>query len=263
MANVNWMYNVSLLQFLDLFYDGIDNSPKAQLVKDRVVNIIYAMTYKTYRYINRGIFERDKVMFKLMMCLRILINEGTLTMADVGLFLKAGGSIDDKNKKFNWMEKKTWDNIVGLSKHKFGSESNMFYKGIVDCMTRSANDWRQFYESDNPENEHVPDYEEKINADQTIGHFLHMCLVRSIREDRAVVASNKFISRCLSEEFVAPVSDQINEIWESSRPNRPVVFLLSTGADPTSSIDEFARKFKKFPTKKTSMGEEMEAPALA
>jgi dynein heavy chain len=29
MANVNWMYNVSLLQFLDIFYDGIDNSPKA------------------------------------------------------------------------------------------------------------------------------------------------------------------------------------------------------------------------------------------
>lgn len=29
MAAVNWMYNTSLLQFLDLFYDGIDNSPKA------------------------------------------------------------------------------------------------------------------------------------------------------------------------------------------------------------------------------------------
>jgi len=29
MAAVNWMYNVSLLQFLDLFYDGIDNSAKA------------------------------------------------------------------------------------------------------------------------------------------------------------------------------------------------------------------------------------------
>lgn len=122
MANVNWMYNVSLLQFLDLFYDGIDNSPKAQLVKDRVVNIIYAMTYKVYRYINRGIFERDKVMFKLMMCLRILINENVLTMADVGIFLKAGAAVDDKNKKFNWMEKKTWDNIVALSKHKFGIE---------------------------------------------------------------------------------------------------------------------------------------------
>jgi len=28
-AAINWMYNVSLLQFLDIFYDGIDNSAKA------------------------------------------------------------------------------------------------------------------------------------------------------------------------------------------------------------------------------------------
>lgn len=41
----------------------------------------------------------------------------------------------------------------------------MFYKGIVDCMTRSANEWRAFYESDDPEAQHVPDYEDKINAD--------------------------------------------------------------------------------------------------
>merc|ERR1711957_768979 len=124
MAAVNWMYNVSLLQFLDLFYDGIDNSPKAQLNKDRVANIIYCMTYKVYRYMNRGLFERDKVTFKLMMCLRILVNEGILTAADIGLLLKAGAAVDDKNKKFNWLEKKAWDNIIALSKHKFGNEQN-------------------------------------------------------------------------------------------------------------------------------------------
>ena len=120
MATVNWMYNVSLIQFLGLFYDGIDNSPRAQLVKDRVQNIIDAMTYKVYRYINRGLFEVDKTMFKLMTCLRIMIKEGVLTSADIGMFLKAGAAVDDRNKKFSWMEKKTWDNIVALSKHKFG-----------------------------------------------------------------------------------------------------------------------------------------------
>jgi hypothetical protein len=38
--------------------------------------------------------------------------------------------------------------------------------------------------------------------------------------------------------------------------------LLSAGADPTNNIDEFAKKRKKFPTGKVSMGEEMERPAL-
>jgi dynein heavy chain len=38
----------------------------------------------------------------------------------------------------------------------------------------------------------------------------------------------------------------------------PVLFLLSAGADPTSSIDELAKKKKKFPTEKVSMGEGQE-----
>jgi dynein heavy chain len=37
--------------------------------------------------------------------------------------------------------------------------------------------------------------------------------------------------------------------------------LLSAGADPTGSIDEFAKKKKQFPTGKVSMGEEQEIPA--
>jgi len=65
MTLVNWMYNTSLSQFLDLFDYGIDKSAKTQLYKDRVNNIINCMTYKTFRYINRGLFERDKVTFKL------------------------------------------------------------------------------------------------------------------------------------------------------------------------------------------------------
>jgi dynein heavy chain len=40
MIQINWMYNTSLQQFLGLFYYGIEKSAKAQLVKDRVQNII-------------------------------------------------------------------------------------------------------------------------------------------------------------------------------------------------------------------------------
>ena len=38
--------------------------------------------------------------------------------------------------------------------------------------------------------------------------------------------------------------------------------MLSAGADPTGSIDELARKKKKFPTDKVSMGEEQDKIAL-
>ena len=214
------------------------------------------MTYKTYRYINRGLFEKDKVTFKLQMCLRILIKAGQLTQSDVNMFLKSGSGIDDRNKKFNWMDQKLWLNILALSKHKFNNEPSGFFKDIIDKIQRYEKEWKRFLDENSPENVPIPEYEDKINA-ESIGHFLHLCLIRSVREDRAVLASQKFIRRVLGEEFMAPVTDQISEVWEETLPSRPVVYLLAPGSDPTGSIDELARR-KRIPTQKVSMGEEQE-----
>lgn len=60
----------------------------------------------------------------------------------------------------------------------------------------------------------------------------------------------------LGKEYVEPVTDPIQDIYDESSTNIPVLFLLSAGADPTNAIDEFAKKKKKFPTFKVSMGEE-------
>ena len=69
---VNWMYNSSLEQFLKLFNESIDLSEKAALPIKRVENIIKFLTFHLYRYVNRGLFERDKVTFILMMCFKVL-----------------------------------------------------------------------------------------------------------------------------------------------------------------------------------------------
>jgi len=261
MTLVNWMYNTSLQQFLGLFDYAIDFSPKAQMVKDRVFNITAWLTRRVYRYINRGLFERDKVTFKLMMATKILIKDNKLTAADVSLLLKAGAGIDDRSKPFNWMEQKTWLNLKALSKHKFNNDHTFFFKELPDRITRNDQIWRKWIDENEPENTPVPDYEEKISADQNIGHFVHLCLVRAMREDRTVLASNQFIREVLGEEYVMPVTDQLQEIFEETGPSVPVLYLLSRGADPTGSIDEFAKKKKQFPTGKVSMGEEMEIPA--
>jgi len=83
-----------------------------------------------------------------------------------------------------------------------------------------------------------------------------MVLVRALREDRTQLACMQFVQKCLGDEYVQPVTDPISEQWEESRNNKPVLYLLSPGADPTGNIDEFAKKKKKFPTGKVSMGEE-------
>lgn len=147
-------------------------------------------------------------------------------------------------------------NVLALSKHKFNNEPSGFFKDIIDKIQRYEKEWKKYLDEGAPELVAIPEYEDKINA-ETIGHFLHLCLIRSIREDRAVLASQKFIRRVLGEEFMAPVTDPIAEVWEETEPTKPVLYLLAPGSDPTGSIDELARK-RKIPTAKVSMGEEQE-----
>merc|ERR1719484_474291 len=85
-----WMYNCSLLQFLEQFDISIVRSEKCQPTQKRVEKIIDYLTYQVYRYMNRGLFERDKMMFKLMFTLKIMTVASMLTAPDVGMFLKAG-----------------------------------------------------------------------------------------------------------------------------------------------------------------------------
>lgn len=138
MNMVNWMYNTSLQQYLGLFDYGIDNSEKATLPKDRVANIIKTMTYKVYRYISRGLFEKDKNTFKLMMCMKILIKDGKLTGLDTALFLKCGELVEDRTKPpLAWLDDKQWTNLRALSKHKFANEHTFFFKELPDRLTRN------------------------------------------------------------------------------------------------------------------------------
>ncbi len=97
--------------------------------------------------------------------------------------------------------------MKALSKHKFNNDHTMFFKELPDRIGRNEAIWKKFIDENEPENMPVPDYEEKINADQQIGHFIHLCLIRSLREDRTLLASTKFIKKVLGDEYVQPVTD--------------------------------------------------------
>lgn len=71
MSGVNCMYQTSLTQFLGLFMDSMDKAEKATLSSKRVNNIIQEMTLIVYRYINRGLYEADKLTFVVLVTMKV------------------------------------------------------------------------------------------------------------------------------------------------------------------------------------------------
>merc|ERR1719359_2822240 len=145
-----WMYNCSLLQFLLNFDKSVTNSEKCQPTSKRVDKIIDFLTYQVYRYMNRGLFVRDQMMFKLLFTLNIMKTGGLLTPADIGMFLKGGSALDIKQERqcpFKWMLDSVWLNILALSRHQFGQEQLIFFREIVDFISRNEATWRKWYEN--------------------------------------------------------------------------------------------------------------------
>jgi dynein heavy chain len=91
---VNCMYQTSLNQFNQLYETAIDNSEKATLPSKRINNIIEYMTYEIYLYIQRGLFERHKIIFALMLTSKVLSSAGKVKGEEIDIFLKGGGALD-------------------------------------------------------------------------------------------------------------------------------------------------------------------------
>lgn len=97
------------------------------------------------------------------------------------------------------MSDKLWLNIIALSRHLFAHDHSPFFRELVDNYSKN-DEWNKFQDSNEPENEKIPEYDEKVQGEREIGQFIHACLVRSMREDRTMVISNEFIKSTLGPE---------------------------------------------------------------
>merc|ERR1711871_1470248 len=258
---VNCMYQTSLEQFLHLFIRSMDEAEKAQLATKRVDNIIDCMTYISYRYINRGLYEKDKLLFVLLLTLKVLVTAQMLNLADQTLFLRGGAALDIasvRKKPFTWLPNEAWLNVMQLSM------SNKFFAQLPNEMTSNEGMWRRWFEDNIPEQMAIPDYEQRFADSPDIGAFLKMLLVRSLRMDRTTLAVKQFIDGTpqIGPRFTEPVTDTIEMIYDAMDHITPVIYLLSPGADPTDAIETLARKRKVAPPVSVSLGQGQEPVAI-
>ena len=102
MQEISKMYSTSLQQFLELFNYSIDNAIPSNNTEQRVKFIVKKLTEHVYKYIVRGLFEKHKTAFILLVCFKILTEEKIegsylLKPQDISFFIKCGGVINSIN----------------------------------------------------------------------------------------------------------------------------------------------------------------------
>lgn len=158
----------SLAQFNGLYEQAIDRAERAVVPARRVANIVDTLTHQIYLYIQRGLFERHKLPFALMLSLAVLASSGQIRGEALDAFLKMGGALDVasvRKKPKEWVPNPVWLNAVALS-------ALDAFKDLPDSVARSDAAWRAWYDHETPEAVAVPELEGRLSD------FERMCIVR-------------------------------------------------------------------------------------
>ena len=239
LAHVNPMYNTSIHQFRLIFQRVVANAPRENNLQLKIQSMNQSLTWDFFRAFRRGIFDKDQELLKLLIGIKHLIFEGSVTEEHFRCFIDGGAHLDADQvtpKPYNWILVDSWLNIMALF------DAHPVLKDLPESIKHLGDNWRSWYDHLTPELQKLPDIP---SAFDKITPFLQLSIVRAFRPDRVMEAAKRFVREVLNDAYnVTPACD-LETIYFDSGPRTPLIFLLSSGDDPTGLVLALARKIKR------------------
>lgn len=252
MSMVNAMYQNSLQQFLEQFDLSLLNADGSNWLGKRIVNIINYLTYTVFKYKCRGLYEKHKTLFSILMALKIDLERENITRDQFEYFIKGGALVDlnsIKQKPFEWITDLCWMNLGQL-------QTIPPFKEILSLVEQNEKLWKKWYEKSAPEKEMIPNGFDKLNQ------FKILLIIRAWCPDRTLNQAFNYVEESLGPQFVETVMFDIEGMYNESKSSTPLICFLSMGSDPSSLIENTAKKME-IPFSSISMGQGQEIHARA
>lgn len=249
LTSIDPMYQYSLRWFQQLFSLGIDQAPKPTDVSDldaRLDSLIDYNTYIFYQNVCRGLFEKDKLMFSFALCIKLMQGDDRVPANELR-FLLTGPTEDYVETgppiPAEWISKATWNEVLGLQSQVPECA------GLAASITEKVDEFRKIYDTTDAHSLNLPEpWEELLTPLQKL------CLLRTLRLDEVIPGVVSFVATELGQRFVEPPTFDISKSFADSTNMNPLIFILSSGSDPTSDVLAFAESM--------SMSKKMEAISL-
>ncbi|XP_037386166.1 dynein axonemal heavy chain 1 isoform X5 [Talpa occidentalis] len=233
LANVDPMYQYSLEWFLNIFLSGITNSERADTLKKRIANINHYLTYSLYSNVCRSLFEKHKLMFAFLLCVRIMMNEGKINQNEWH-YLLSGGSIQamTENPAPDWLSDRAWRDILALS-------NLPAFSSLTSDFVEHLSEFQAIFDSPEPHREPLPGI-----WDQYLDQFQKLLILRCLRGDKVTNAMQDFVATNLEPRFIEPQTANLSLVFKDSNSTTPLIFVLSPGTDPAADLYKFAEEMK-------------------
>ena len=246
LALIGPMYQYSLSFFNRMFNYCIDASEKHEDVETRLGILSTFVTNFMFNNVQRGLFEEHKLLFAFLMCSAIRRAGGSIA-ADAWNFLLrgavGGGAARTPNPGPGWLSDESWDGFFFMDGNVAGME------GIVESLTVQAAAWKEYALLEEPHESPLPEgWEEKLP-----NPFHKLLIIKLLREEKMVFAITEYVRGEMGTEFTEPAPWRLEDVYPDTNCRTPVIFILSTGADPTAMLQRFAQKMGWTPGEKLHM----------
>ncbi|XP_012271492.1 dynein heavy chain 3, axonemal [Orussus abietinus] len=229
LANIDPMYQYSLPWFINLYVSSIASCEKAPTLQGRTSSLNAFFTFAVYRNVCRSLFEKDKLIFSLVLCVGIKRAEGKVEEELWSFLLTGGVALQNpyENPDPTWLTEKSWSEVVRAS-------SLPGLQGFRTALEEDTTLWKEYYDQASPQDQPFPrPFENETNT------LKSLVLLRCLRPDKLVPVVARFVAFHMGQEFVEPPPFDLQAAYDDSSHVIPLIFVLSPGSDPMAGLVKF------------------------
>ena len=236
LALIDPMYQYSLSYFKRLFELCIDQSEKSDDLTTRLSNLMEFMTSSVFMNVCRGLFESHKLLYSFLICSEILKERGDIDLSEWNFLLRGGPLADSSTALENCapdvFTAVQWKELTSLVQAVPDT-----FADLATDISDSVSEWTTMVKSDAPHQAPLPGRWEK-----GLTHFQKLLVLKVFRPEKVLFACAEFVSAQLGREFIEPQSTKLEDVYKDTDFKTPIIFVLSTGADPTGILLRFAKQ---------------------
>lgn len=202
-------------------------SPRS--LKARVEELRQSITYQSFLYTRRGLFEIHKLLVGTMLCFRVLVKDKGIDEGEYAVFIN-GKPVSDPGKlpeNLNFLNEPQWAMIKSI-------ESLSVFQGLASNMETDYLQWKKWYLEEKAEIADLPRNFKEISA------FHRLILIKVLRPDRITSALSFFVSEKMGNGYIEQMPFSMLETFKETNKMIPIFFVLFPGVDPTPDVENVA-----------------------